>query len=392
MISVLTALLLAAPASAALAWVANWLDLIGWRRARRAGAHWSEQARLLWPTTIGAQGRFWLTPVGMVLLALLLTRDPSAAALVGIGALSMLGTICGTLPRDLEIFPRYTWRTLGRQAATAFVLRCLGWLVLVTAAVAMPANIGWTGIAITLATVAYFVTWSRFAWPWIARRLGIFAPAPPRLQAIVDEQARVAGISYRHLILLRSGGAQAFALVNTRDLMFSERLLETLDDAEVGTIAAHELAHLTETRGMRWLRTLTAFIWIPWIFGVPLFKAFGPFGLILPWLVMVSVPFLIRPAILRMEKRADTAATERQSNEGVYAAALLKIHHENLLPVVAPEGRQTHPHLYDRMTAAGSPPDFPRPQPAERLTPISLIEQVAVGLLVAIVLIPLATR
>lgn len=70
----------------------------------------------------------------------------------------------------------------------------------------------------------------------------------------------------------------------------------------------------------------------------------------------------------RMERRADELAFKQQLNEGVYARALEKLYRENQSPAVQVDDRQTHPHLYDRMLAAGITPDFPRPARPQRLT------------------------
>jgi hypothetical protein len=69
-----------------------------------------------------------------------------------------------------------------------------------------------------------------------------------------------------------------------------------------------------------------------------------------------------------MEKRADQIAADKQLQEGVYARALEKLYRENQIPAVNVNDRQTHPHLYDRMLAAGITPDYPRPAKPQRFT------------------------
>jgi hypothetical protein len=86
----------------------------------------------------------------------------------------------------------------------------------------------------------------------------------------------------------------------------------------------------------------------------------------------------------RMEKRADELALKEQINEGVYARALEKLYRENLSPAVNVNNRQTHPHLYDRMIAAGITPDFPRPARPKRLTLIGWAFIFAFGLFIAL--------
>jgi hypothetical protein len=73
---------------------------------------------------------------------------------------------------------------------------------------------------------------------------------------------------------------------------------------------------------------------------------------------------ILMPRLSRqLERRADRLATERETREGAYARALRKISEVNLTPLVEPGKGGTHPHVYDRLVAAGAPPDFPRPAP-----------------------------
>ena len=62
---------------------------------------------------------------------------------------------------------------------------------------------------------------------------------------------------------------------------------------------------------------------------------------------------------------------------GGIGRGLEKLHEVNLIPVVMP-GRLVHPHLFDRMTAAGLTPDYPRPEPPpaygwESVLPLALL-------------------
>lgn len=53
----------------------------------------------------------------------------------------------------------------------------------------------------------------------------------------------------------------------------------------------------------------------------------------------------------------------------------------NLLPAVEAKGRATHPHLYDRLIAAGVTPDFPRPAPAGSMAWHGIVFSAALGML-----------
>jgi hypothetical protein len=72
----------------------------------------------------------------------------------------------------------------------------------------------------------------------------------------------------------------------------------------------------------------------------------------------------------RLETRADAHAHHVESGapgaaRGVYARALSRLGEVNLIPAVG-WAAGTHPHLYDRLLAAGQEPDFPRPPPPSR--------------------------
>ena len=90
----------------------------------------------------------------------------------------------------------------------------------------------------------------------------------------------------------------------------------------------------------------------------------------------------------RMERRADAVASTHQVETGVYARALEKLYCENQMPAVNATKRMTHPHLYDRLLAAGVTPEYPRPAPPRRLTWIGrlyLMLTIVLGLLAAFV-------
>jgi len=63
-----------------------------------------------------------------------------------------------------------------------------------------------------------------------------------------------------------------------------------------------------------------------------------------------------------LEIRADQAGTSHESEAGGYAMALEHIYQLNHVPAVMPGKRTIHPHLYDRLLAAGVTPSYPRPK------------------------------
>jgi hypothetical protein len=85
------------------------------------------------------------------------------------------------------------------------------------------------------------------------------------------------------------------------------------------------------------------------------------------------LPGLIRMAFFkrlgrRLEVRADSTASQHQEEAGVYAQALERLYEMNHMPAVMPNNKTVHPHLYDRLLAAGMTPAYPRPAKPETLS------------------------
>lgn len=141
-------------------------------------------------------------------------------------------------------------------------------------------------------------------------------------------------------------------------------MLELFPDDEVAAICAHELAHLTEPKTVRFLRKIRALAYMPWIFFVPLTHTFGIFpfyGLIA---ITIIVPRIYGKLSRKLESSADQLAKANEGDAGTYARALTRIYEDRLLPAVTAKKRtRTHPDLYDRLIAAGITPEFPKPLP-----------------------------
>lgn len=199
----------------------------------------------------------------------------------------------------------------------------------------------------------------------ILRAFGLARPVDGALEQTCREMATARGLSVRHVMSMDLGMANAFAFPWTRDLAFTRAILTVLDGEELRSVISHELGHLAEGRSARWKR-LVSLLAIPTLGLAP-----GALGGDQPLLALglFAAYFLINRWASRHHKRleieADTHAGESQSGEGVYARALEKLHAAGLIPAVLHLGLP-YPSLYDRMTAAGVTPDFPRPAPPNR--------------------------
>ena len=374
-------LIVGACLAAGATYVTNWLALIPWRRSK--GQHWSEQARLAFPVFVAARSNLLAVP-GIITLTVFLLWPDSSPLWFFAGIISMLGAYAGTLPLDREVFPRIFLPELLRQAVIGMLLKSLILFVFIGATVWMPQEFNQMTFAICALVLILSVVWSRGGLVWLGRKLGLFVPAPARLHMIVAETSNRMQVPFCEILLIRSPVAQAFALLQTRQLWFTERLLEIAPDDEVAAICAHELAHLTESRAARYSRSVRMLMFLPWILFNPLTHAFGIFAFFGLLIVTLAVPRLHRQISRKLEARADQMAKANEGDSGTYARALTRLYEDNLAPAVSAKERASHPHLYDRLLAAGVTPDFPRPAPAKAMAWNGSLFAGVVGILFAI--------
>jgi Zn-dependent protease with chaperone function len=374
--------ILAVPMTAGLVFLINWLALIPWRRSK--GLHWSEAARVLYPARVAARSNLWAIP-GCLILAIILCRPGSTLLWILAGAGATVGVVLGTIPMEREIFPRISVRSALRQSAIGWLLRFFIWFVFLSAAILMPDEFGAQTAVIAAGVVLLATLWSRDGLVWFGRKVGLFLPAPERLRRIVTETASRMNVPFRQLLLMRVPMAQAFAIPRTRTLLFTERILELLSDEELASVCSHELAHLTESRRARYLRSARVLAFLPWIFYRPLVHTFGTpafFGLCF---MTILVPYFSRKLSVKLETRADAIAKANETDSGTYARALLRLYEDGLLPTVTSKNRKTHPDLYDRVLVAGVNPDFAKPRAARSMSLHGVIFSALVGVLFAFV-------
>jgi len=341
----------------------NRISLAAWRKS--AGRHWTERARVLWPIQRSAAILTLYIP-WILAAATLAYRETTLAGLIPSWLAASSGAVGASWFLTREIFPHARLRPWLHDVAVGWVLRTGIWLALIGIAISMPDSFGartWLSLAGAFLLMVL--------WPSLALRLlrvaGIIRPAGERLRRIVNSRAAVGSPKVRGI--WQAGGlvANAFALPLTGTLLFHDRLLEILDDEEVASIADHELGHLAESAGVIAGRYFGSMAVLPILLIRPAMALWEFPGMLLMFGVMFAWTRLARRLAHRMELRADIAASDRQIATGVYARALAKIYQANQLPAVLAKS-MTHPSLYERMTAAGVTPDFPRPAPPPKFT------------------------
>ena len=363
--------------AAGVTWLPNWLTLRSYRRIRLE--HWTVRARHLWPARTASLVLPWLLPAEIVLTQRLFWPEIAPPWPVAAFA-AWLCVILASYPFDREVFPWLTPRMWRHQVLAGWTLRFGIWFVFFGIVAVMPPKFDARAYLLSGVFVAVFVFWLAGGLVWSLRQLRLIGPAPERLLSIVSGLSGQMKVPVRRVWLLKSAAASAFALPQTRELLFSERLLALHPDEEIAAICAHELGHLTETKWMRAGRLTGFFVYLPWLFIRPAFYTFGPSGVAGVALVSLLAYVGSRRLSRRLEARADTVAQMNEADAGVYARALARLHEENLIPAVMPQKR-THPDLYDRLLAVGVQPDFPRPAKPSANAPHVMVLSMLLGVL-----------
>lgn len=342
----------------------NWIEQIPWRKS--AGAHWTERCRILWPARR-------TNAILILYVPLLLAAGSSLASEADLWNLAprWLAASAGAVGAGWfvtrQLHPGILLRSWLHDVAIGWVLRLGIWLVLLGVGFSMPDQLNSRAWLMLGGVIVLMVVWPFMALH-VLRWFGIIRPAGERLQKIVADCVRDSGPRVRHLWQASGVVANAFALPLSGTLVFFDRLMETLTDEEVAAICSHELGHLAESKRVLIGRYFGAMAVLPLLLIKPAVHQWefpGAFAMVL---VMIIWSRLSRRLVHLMESRADAIASHQQAGEGVYARALEKIYQVNHLPAVMPGNRSTHPHLYDRMLAAGTTPGFPRPRAPRKFT------------------------
>jgi Zn-dependent protease with chaperone function len=345
-------------------------------RSMRAQAseplHWTQRARLLWPARAAARLSTASCALAAMILPLLssgpLQRVPALACAV-------LGFVCayaGGWVAAASLGRREGgFRAALRGALTACFVLYAHVFVAVVASALLPTSITRANAWQFALTLALVTACSAGLGLLPARLFGLVQPASPHVQACVARAASALGHTPRAVVSIELGAANALAFPLLGWIAVSTRLEQQLDADELTAVAAHELTHLTEPRWVRVARVLipaTALAW--YAAGGVIQVHLGNVGWLTPLaLTALLVALVWRRMSRKLEARADAGA---HASLG-YARALEKIYQANLMPAVMRRAR-SHPHLYDRLQAAGATLDYPRPEPPPRLTvPIGVL-------------------
>ena len=338
---------------------------------RFRGGPWPEKVRVVWPVRI-------MTILNVLFLPLLIgglmylfqspiARAPGYWLCILAGLAAFAGALIVRIRREKAV----------QREPVAFVYRLQGffavWLILLpqvlVAAVVwalLPARLGLHAAAVLAGGAAAmgFCAWGGGL--LAAKVLGLAKPASKRLTGIIEATAQRVGVRPKGVYEIRWSKANAFAFPIAGRMAFTDASLRVMSDEEIGAIAAHEMGHLAESRLVSLARASILFGLLMVAAGKPIVGSFGWHAFLAVFVAFVVLILLIKKMARRMEMRADEVAHSAEAGAGVYARALEKLHEHNMIPAVMPGKRRVHPHLYDRLLAAGVQPAYPRPKPPPR--------------------------
>jgi Zn-dependent protease with chaperone function len=351
---------------------------------------WYEAARLSFPRRSALALTCIGCPTALGTFGYMLTSPLSAVPPAGIAAINVLAGLVGPTLMTWRCSKGWvtdrtpiTVRDRFEHLALFLLLRLAPLVPPLLAFWLLPSRPGpslWLGIVLLGAGAFLTATGVQIR---LAERLGLLKAAPERLAAVVARAEARCGTRAHRTYLSSMLFANAFAFVWTRDLLFTRPLVDLLDDAELESVALHELAHLAEPLKVRIMRSAV----VPLICALGLARVvhdvWGNLALFAMFIVPVAGVFIARRVARRMEHHADAAARPAGDDTLSYANALEKLYRYNSIPVVLAGRAPIHPHLYDRLTAAGATPNYPRPAPPNmRRSRLSSV--LTFGLLVAL--------
>ena len=371
-------LLLLIAGSFVVAWVwalmANHWAMRAWRKT--AGEHWTQRARALFPARAGAGLQLVLIPT---ILALAESRFilhvygwPTAAT----AATACAGVLLANRRMGQQIYGQA--RPFSRAPLFAFVriLALSPWILLIAGIFAMPSDLGPDTFLAAAGILLWFLLLTLGSWWQILYWLGLLREADQQLQARINTLAAQMNVRVRRVWIFESWMANGYASPITREVLLTSALCEKLPPTELMAICAHELAHLGESRWVKFRRHTAFLAFFPLVFANPITASFSIGELLaIVWAALALLALVLSQRMARrMEVRADSCAAENAADQATYARALERIYQINLIPAVMSGRRRIHPHLYDRMLAAGVTPDYPRPLPPRRFTAATWIQ------------------
>ena len=354
---------------------------IALRKYRRVGADspWVERARLAYPARMLARQTLVVIPPALGVTAAFQIEPMTGLSQWQLGVSAGLAGMLGVYLVSDRLERALVGRVPARRGVTLQALISMPLLTIFGLMLFfIPTRWGWPAAGVVGLGLALVTFHSAAGSVGVLRRLGLAHPASPRLSAAVERAVVSVGVKPRSVLELDSPSTNAVAWPLPRLIVFTRPAVAALDDDGLTAVAAHELGHLCEPKAVFFARLVGAYLLVGVAAGIPLAGSYGLGAGIVPVAILFVGIFGLRAVYRRMEERSDRLARNQEEGgtaEGAYARALATLYEMNLFPAVTAEKRPVHPHLYDRLTAAGAPPDYPRPEPppSDRVSLLPLI-------------------
>ena len=341
--------------------ISEWFIVLLERRAGPgSGLHWTERARRIADFSAPLRAcNFCLCAPALFVPALLESAlDPIPRGLVVLLTISMSLVVWYLHGRRLQrrvLGVEIPVREWTRATYAGLLTGWLPFFAFLSCLIFVGKHPRDPAIVLLLVCTAVLI-WSAFAGAWrLLPRLGLAHDLDVR--ELVGESGR--GVRF---LVFDSTHVNAYAVQSLGWVLVTQRARQVLTDAELAAVLHHELGHLSESRRVQLMRYLPVLLYLTLAWVRPLLGWIGP-----PWtLALLALGWLAAwyagTRTRKLEQRADAHAHASVEDSRVYAHALEKIGQANLSPAVTDQ-QGTHPHLYDRMVAAGFTPEYPRPTP-----------------------------
>lgn len=339
--------------------VGGWtVALMEHKAGPQSGLHWTERARLVTNTRSLLQVLALCLIVPAVAILGLLSSPfdvlpDGVTTLVTLFLLLLSGQLGSLWVRTRLAGQHVPWKLWCGETLASCLLFQPALLVAVACVVLCGRRPGPLAIGLVVLGTLVILGHGRGPALRLLRALGLVRP--------FDAQARIGkALEGVRIFEVDLGMANALALQGLGIVLVTRRLVDLLDPAELEAVLQHELGHMAEPRRVQALRrlALVPIVLLAWL--RPLMGWLGTAGGLLTFYLSWLVPLFVGRKWKKWEEHADLHAHDHIEDGQVHARALEKIYAYNLFPAVTSKAR-THPHLYDRMLAAGLQPDYPRP-------------------------------
>jgi Zn-dependent protease with chaperone function len=311
---------------------------------------WTERARVSFPVrALARMTRLFHVTAGFTIVVFTasswVAQAPTLRALLMLSG-AFFGALAAAVGIDVRVMGEPRKAILRSWLATSLLMFGPIYVMLLFWALSLSST-GTPGHALSIVGFVAVVVLALGYTSSLAVLLGVARPARASVSAAVERAAKGLGVRVRRVLEIDSVFCNAFAFPVARHIAFTARAAETLDDAELEAVAAHELGHLDEPRFIRGFRPLMVALIAFLVLLAP--RMFTPNTEFIAIALAATIVALVLARLLarKAEKHADSYANHTGA---AYARALEKLSRHNLMPLVTSRPG-AHGYTWDRIVA-----------------------------------------